>query len=555
LKISLMVNFAFNKFIRFLSRAIPRHKMTVILDQGTIIGLQYKTRLSDKPYFSFLGVPYAKPPINDLRFKPPVKHPGWSGELKAFSEGNICMQYPLMSNKVVGSEDCLYLNIFVPQTEETNQERAVMIFIHGGAFNYGSASLIELSPDYLLDENVIVVTINYRLNVLGFLNFDIDECPGNMGLKDQRLAIKWVKENISAFGGDANNITIFGESAGSASVQCHTISPRSTGLFQKAIMQSGSIFNIWAMNEKHKDAAFRLAKNLGCEKDDPKEVVTFLKSVPANDLVKASKFKGESEIFIYYFLPSVENEEITDPFLSTHPNTLIKTAVPIPVITGVNNLEGLIAIEEERMKKIDFQTTEVIKRIVKDRYSEENINKIKNFYYNNEHTSKSDITSIENMVHFNSDYLFVKDYHRSFSHLLQQSVTPVYNYEFVFDGEINAIKNLILSNRPVIRQTLKGACHADELNYLFYVQLFGFAPKVNSPEFKMCRTMSKLWTNFAKTGNPNSQDLDFNWENTSVNDPKYLSIDGDNTKMVDGLLYKSRIQFWEDIEKSQAVLL
>lgn len=145
-----------------------------------------------------------------------------------------------------------------------------MVFIHGGAFNFGSSSVAELSPDYLLDENVIVVTFNYRLNVLGkyetsftgytlfsynirlstdkrwlrrrttiilcsyslslgFLNLDIDECPGNMGLKDQRFAIKWVKENISAFGGNADNITIFGESAGAASVHCHMLSPQSTG--------------------------------------------------------------------------------------------------------------------------------------------------------------------------------------------------------------------------------------------------------------------------------------------------------------------------------------
>lgn len=134
-----------------------------------------------------------------------------------------------------------------------------MVFVHGGAFNFGSGSLDEYSPDYLLDENVIVVTFNYRLNVLGdtyhidlddnkkkkkrriklytiqviwslgFLSFDIDDCPGNMGLEDQLLAFKWVKANISEFGGDPDNITVFGESAGAVSVHCHIISPSSRG--------------------------------------------------------------------------------------------------------------------------------------------------------------------------------------------------------------------------------------------------------------------------------------------------------------------------------------
>ncbi|CAI6342914.1 unnamed protein product [Macrosiphum euphorbiae] len=231
----------------------------------------------------------------------PVKHPGWSGVLEAISEGDKCMQFAFMTDNIIGSEDCLYLNVLVPQNK-LNGKLAVMIFIHGGGFNYGSGSVNEYSPDYLLDENVIVVTLNYRLNVLGFLNLDINECPGNMGLKDQLFAIKWIKENIAAFGGDADNITIFGESAGAASVHCHTISPQSTGLFKKAIMQSGCVFNPWAFNENHRVAAFKFANNLGCLSNDPEEIVKYLRNVPAIDLVKATKFKvGKYCVLMSFF--------------------------------------------------------------------------------------------------------------------------------------------------------------------------------------------------------------------------------------------------------------
>ncbi|XP_025406470.1 esterase FE4-like isoform X2 [Sipha flava] len=498
-RLGFVANIAFNKLIGFLSRNVPRNKMKVTIEQGTLQGLQYNTKLSYKPYVSFLGIPYAKPPIDDLRFKPPVKHPGWSGVLNAFSEGEKCLQFDILTNRIVGSENCLYLNIFVPQ-DELNEKLAVMLFIHGGAFNFGSASLNQYCPDYLLDENVIVVTINYRLNVLGFLNLDVDECPGNMGLKDQLFAIKWVKNNISAFGGDTDNITIFGESAGSASVHCHLLSPQSLGLFQKAIMQSGCIFNSWSFNENHRETAFKFAKNVGCLKDDPKEILQYLLKMPAIDLIKGTKFGDDDNFPDFQFVPSVESNEVTEKFLSAHPQTLVEKAARVPIITGVNQMEGLVLFVEHNMKRfVDFHKSNEINKLFKNQYSEEIINKIRKFYFD-EVNMECEITRLENICHLYSDAYFIRDFHGSYEYLLKDGSTPVYNYEFKFDGEINLCKHLIFNSRPSLRKSLKGACHADELNYLFYGQLFGYAPKTNSPESRMCKTMSKLWANFAKTG-------------------------------------------------------
>ncbi|XP_029344195.1 esterase FE4-like [Acyrthosiphon pisum] len=497
--------------------------MTVVLEQGTLQGLHYKTRLSNKSYVSFLGIPYALPPINDLRFKPPAKHPGWTGIFKAFSCGKVCMQYDIiMTKQIIGSEDCLYLNIFVPQ-EEVAEKKAVMVFIHGGAFNFGSGSLDLYSPDYLLDENVIVVTINYRLNVLGFLNFGIEECPGNMGLKDQLFALKWIKVNISAFGGDTNNITIFGESAGSVSVHCHLLSPQSTGSFHKAIMQSGCVFNPWALNERHTEVAFKLAEKLGCQKDDPKEIVKYLLNVPAIDLVKFStlkiKFEGQRDLLNLQFVPTIESEAVSDRFIPAHPDILIKSASAVPLITGTNNMEGMIVLGGNKLKKLfDYQKLEEIRKLFETDYSEEIIRKVKNYYFS-EHEQASDITILENTCRLYSDVFFTKDFYRGFKSLLKKDGQPIYNYEFKFDGELNAFKKLLFATWPKFH-SLKGACHADELNYLFYGQLFGFLPEANTPEHRMCKTMSKLWCNFSKTGNPNSSDSNVVWNNTNLDNPK-----------------------------------
>ncbi|CAI6351175.1 unnamed protein product [Macrosiphum euphorbiae] len=523
--------------------------MDVVLEQGALQGLQNKTLLSNTPYVSFLGIPYAKPPVGDLRFKAPVKHPGWSGVLEAISEGDKCMQFAIMKNHIIGSEDCLYLNVLVPQNE-LNEKLAVMIFIHGGAFNYGCGSVNEYSPDYLLDENVIVVTLNYRLNALGFLNLDIDECPGNMGLKDQLFAIKWIKENIAAFGGDADNITIFGESAGSACVHYHTMSPQSTGLFQKAIMQSGCAFNIWALNENHRVVAFKLANNLGCLSNDPEEIVKYLKNVPAIDLVKESIFKDETDYLEYKFAPTIESVKVSYPFLPAHPEQLVNDRSPIPVIIGLNNMEGMIALTEYRLNQLsDDRVTDEISKLCKNRYSPEVITKIKDVYFN-KCTIESDTTKLEHICHLHSDVLFLKDFYRGFDNFLKQDVAPVYKYEFKFDGELNSVKNMVFAKRPVLRHTIKGACHADDVNYLFHSKLSGVVPKPNSPELEMCKMMGKMWSNFAKSGDPNSSDLSFKWVNTSASDPKYLSIDGDRTRVVEGMINSNRLRFWQEISES-----
>ncbi|XP_049542708.1 juvenile hormone esterase-like [Anopheles darlingi] len=203
----------------------------------------------NRTYSAYLGIPYAKPPVRELRFANPVPNDPWNGTYDATSAKIFCPQQILQA-LYYGLEDCLYLNVFVPEynTFDNAGLLPVMLYIHGGAFSRGAANEFTRDPVRLMTtQRVIVVTIQYRLGALGFLSTGDLSAPGNFGMKDQVLAMRWVQRNIRAFRGDPQLITIFGESAGGASVQYHMISPMSRGLFQRAITMSGSAFSLWGV--------------------------------------------------------------------------------------------------------------------------------------------------------------------------------------------------------------------------------------------------------------------------------------------------------------------
>ncbi|NXP29951.1 CEL lipase, partial [Scytalopus superciliaris] len=230
----------------------------------------------------FRGIPFAAPPKT---LQDPEPHPGWDGTLKAKEFKNRCMQMTLTQTDVRGKEDCLYLNIWIPQARrQVSTNLPVMVFIYGGAFLVGGSQGANFLNNYLYDGeeiavrgNVIVVTVNYRLGPLGFLSTGDKNMPGNYGLKDQHMAIAWVKRNIKAFGGDPDNITIFGESAGAASVSLQTLSPKNKGLFKRAISQSGVGVCSWAIQRDPLFWAKKLGEKVGCPTDTTSRLASCLR--------------------------------------------------------------------------------------------------------------------------------------------------------------------------------------------------------------------------------------------------------------------------------------
>merc|ERR1712168_1437179 len=290
----------------------------------------------------FKGIPFADIPG---RFEKPKPHPGWDGVLRATSFRKRCLQINLLMTETRGSEDCLYLNIWVPHGRTVSTNLPVMVWIYGGGFIAGGSMGANFLDNYLYSGqeiadrgDVIVVTLGYRVGTLGFLSTGDESMPGNYGLWDQHAAIAWVHRNIQAFGGDADNITIFGESAGGASVNFQIVSPNNKGLIKRAISQSGVALCPWAINRNPRELAVQVAMKVNCPTDD--QMVACLKMTDPTLLTMA----GDLEINASPSNPIVMNLKLSPvidgDFLPGDPSTLFANAADIDYIIGANDMDG-----------------------------------------------------------------------------------------------------------------------------------------------------------------------------------------------------------------------
>jgi len=267
--------------------------------KGRIRGLRVNVHGTDVDMY--LGIPYAKPPIGNLRFRHPLPADHWPDVKNTTQKPNACEQAidtvftnhsgPSVWNANTPlSEDCLYLNVWEPRTKSDgySYEKHVMVWIFGGGFFSGSSSLDIYDGRYLAAENdVIVVSMQYRVGALGFLSLFHPEAPGNAGLFDQVLALDWVQQNIHFFGGNPHSVTLFGESAGAASVGMHMLSPLSRGKFHRVILQSGAPHAAWAIlpEKDAKNRSLKLAEKLGCNiKSEVADVINCLRTKTANEI-------------------------------------------------------------------------------------------------------------------------------------------------------------------------------------------------------------------------------------------------------------------------------
>lgn len=276
------------------------HHQFVQTSSGKVRGTINKTE-TGREVVRFLGVPYGKPPVGDLRFRLAQEVEPWKDAFFADKLATACYQWKdetfrnfngseMWNANTMMSEDCLNLNIWVPKGVSN---ATTLVWVFGGAFVYGSPSLDLYQGDLLASEGeVIVININYRVGPFGFLYFgdDLNNAPGNMGLADQQLALQWIKKNIRSFGGDPNKISLFGESAGAAGVSSHLLSEKSWDLFRYAILQSGTIMAPWALKSPNdvRIRALTLAEYLGCRRSSTKDTVNCLRTVPSDKLQQAS---------------------------------------------------------------------------------------------------------------------------------------------------------------------------------------------------------------------------------------------------------------------------
>lgn len=498
--------------------------------EGEIIDNEY-----GGTYCSFKGIPYAAPPVGDLRFKEPQPPKPWNGVRPAKEFGPISLQFNwLVSETPIGSEDCLYLNVYTPDIKSQNP-LPVMFWIHGGGFMWGSGNDDFYSPEFLVRHGVILVTINYRLEGLGFLCLDTEDIPGNAGMKDQVAALRWVKNNISNFGGDPDNITIFGESAGSASVSFHLISPMTKGLFKRAIMQSGTTLCNWAQPFEPRERALVLARQLGCYSEDDKELYEFFKSQPPENFVKLKLpvLTNHKSYDLAFGIVDEKQFGNNDRFFYGDIIEVLKNNVHegIDIIIGYTQDEGLMAFASPDMNiesltttannYLEFFTPSPIKYNcpIKQQLRAGKI--FKEFYYREKITSKNIglLLKYANWDMFNYAIALKRD-------ILAKNKKNVYAYKFCCRSERNVMANLLSVSRIVGDGDY--VSHADDLLYLFDSKIVkSMNPKleIDSETFKLIDTVTKLWTNFAKYGNPTpDKSLGEIWEPYTVERQKSLTI-------------------------------
>nr|XP_014089899.1 esterase E4 isoform X1 [Bactrocera oleae] len=515
---------------------------------GKIRGRFQKYRSGERGgYYSFKGIRYGEAPIGARRFRAAVPEKPWFGVRDASREGNSCPHKNMILDTFKGNEDCLFLNVFTTRLprEDDELQLPVMVWLHGGGYSFGSGNTFLYGPDYLVAEDIVLVTLNYRLGPIGFLTAGPD-APGNQGLKDQVLALKWVRDNIAAFGGDPNQVTVFGESAGASSVQMLLLSPLAEGLFHRAISQSGSALNPWSMADSSSERAFRLAANLGyVGANETDEILEFLRRVPAMKLVEAAPttltVEDSRNNIGLPFVPVVEGYWNTegsrevyyeDPFMTQHPSEMYqqhKFHSNVPYMTGYNTHEAMLFIRRlrknpklleiiendfSRMVPRDLNVTDERERVTRD---------IRQFYLGNKQVG---IESVDEMIALLTDLMFLQGIRKTARNHAKYGSAPVYMYRFSYDGALGLYKRMLGLTRP-------GVCHGDEMGYLFKFGFFNLSLDPRSTEVLVKNRMVRMWTNFAKYGNPTPQNVEdtmltTNWTpinpQTVMEDINYLDI-------------------------------
>nr|ATS94112.1 juvenile hormone esterase [Dendroctonus rhizophagus]UUB32783.1 carboxylesterase COEF1 [Dendroctonus rhizophagus] len=530
-------------------------------------------------YMAFTGIPFAKPPIGDLRFANPEPADAWTGTLDATRPAPRCAQrnYVFFENPAIeGSEDCLYLNIYVPVMDISKCERirtqTVMAAIHWGGFMAGGSDAGYLGPNYFMNKGVILVTFNYRLGIFGFLSTLDNAAPGNVGLKDQVMALKWIKQNIGSFGGNPEKVTIFGQSAGAVSVHFHLVSKASDGLFARAISQSGSALTPWALPNNTLQLIVTKTQGMlvNCNNANTYALVNCLRNISADVLLQT-----QDAFKVFHRFPFTLWSTVVETATARNPNPFITDKVLInlkygnvkhvPWMTGVVQNEGLLVAaslltvhsEKEDLNK-GFNET-MIKLLGLESFDAETqgaYNKIFDFYLHHDNLDVQDTHQVKGFIDLWSDRYFVYPLYKALKLQLSQGHSSIYLYNFEYSGEYTYAA--VFSTQSKSYNYHLGPSHCDDLLYQFGTPDL-FYNLTHPNDLALTNIWLGLWTNFAIYGEPNPPEnkiLNVNWDplptgELHIGDTLFLNVTGSkytgaHFNMWQGF-YEERMALWTQI--------
>lgn len=522
----------------WLAVAVGEEVPVVPTEGGKISGIVEETT-EEKPFSSYYGIPYAKPPVGELRFKDPIASSPWKGVRDGSSMPPPCLQVTfgamfsgikLPPEHLEGEEDCLFLNVFTPKIAHTKGNLPVMVFIHGGGFFAGSAD--EYRPHVLLNKDIIYVVIQYRLGLLGFLSTEDSVIPGNYGLKDQTLALKWVQNNIKQFGGDPQRVTIFGESAGAASVHYQMLTPKAKGLFSGAIMMSGNALCPWAMSTEHRRAAEEVGSTLGCPiEGGSQQYLKCMQSVDARKVVALSQ-----DLMKWFAFPMLSVPRVDGDYLPDHPATLVREGryTKINLMTGVTAHEGAIfslpmyAREDlipELINNFSVNGPISLQLITPGEGPLKVARQIYNHFLGGVNLGPEYAEQVTEMLshhHFFLNHDLLTEIHA------REKGVNTFRYELTHRGEMSA------GDLLKIKLGHHWVSHADDLYYFFrggpLLQPHQDPTKrprdlLTMDDCKVRKLYLALWANFAATGHPTPDNsLGILWEPTSSDNLRHLRI-------------------------------
>ncbi|CAC5416317.1 Cholinesterase,Putative inactive carboxylesterase 4,Venom carboxylesterase-6,Juvenile hormone esterase [Mytilus coruscus] len=496
--------------ICFFSDEISSVPVTIKTRLGNINGTKEPTPDYTTSVYKFYNIPYAKPPVGNLRFAKSEPYGRWNGTLNATSLGLACMQapepYPMFTYNGF-SEDCLQLNIYVPNNISSNIKRSVMVWIHGGAYQFGSGTLYN-GTMLAARGDVVVVTINYRLGIFGFLSYNDTSARGNFGLWDQILALQWIQENIADYTGNPSSVTIFGESAGGFSVSLLSVMPSIKGLFKRVIAESGVADSFFALTDDSKLVSVALSDAVGCIYDpitkNYNAMLNCMRSKKAGDILK------------------------TLDTLATDIETSIRVAIPLaPVIDGelFNDLPSKVLSNKNSPEFAMFRSLDMIVG---------NCNMEGSLYL---------LTTVKEQEKYKFNITngipnsFLSP---SFSILESHSNNNTYSktYQYVFTQKSP------LPFGPPRPTWYRGSGHGSEVVFLFGIEDLHYSHlPVSTDQFDLALRMKDYWTNFAKTGNPNSKETDVHWPEFNTETKSYMQLNDNN--LTRNTYYNSdRVKFW-----------